>query len=74
MSLPAQQIPSTPAEAASAIKALTANSAHLRFAIAGQSHDAISFDGTEGISTTFSATLYVLAQLDSAWLGQPGEI
>jgi len=74
MSMPAPQIPSNAAEATAAIKSHTANSAHLRFAIAGQSHDAISFDGTEGISTTFSATLYVLAQLDSAWLGQPGVV
>jgi type VI secretion system secreted protein VgrG len=74
MSLPDPQLPSNPAEALSALKALTANSAHLRFAIAGQSHDAISFDGTEGISTPFSATLYVLAQLDSSWLGQSGVV
>ena len=54
------------------LQSLAAHSAHLRFTLAGQQYDAISFDGSEGISTPFSATLYVLAQLDSAWLGQPG--
>ncbi|MDO8989478.1 MAG: type VI secretion system tip protein TssI/VgrG [Sideroxyarcus sp.] len=74
MTLPFSQLPTDPATALSAIKSLAANSARLRFTITGQSHDAISFDGTEGISTPFSATLYVLAELNSAWLGQPGVV
>ena len=59
---------------ADAVSALTANAAHLTFAIAGQKHDAISFDGTEEISTPFSATLYVLAEMDEQWLGKPGVV
>jgi type VI secretion system secreted protein VgrG len=74
MSLPSPQIPTSPTDAATALKSLTADSAHLRFAIAGQNHDAISFEGTEGISTPFSATLYILAKMDAAWLGQPGAV
>jgi type VI secretion system secreted protein VgrG len=70
MSLPLPAVATS--EVTAATKTLPANSAHLRFAIAGNSYDAISFDGTEAISTPFSATLYVLVQLDSAWLGQPG--
>jgi type VI secretion system secreted protein VgrG len=72
MSFSMPALPSNSPEALTALKSLASNSAHLRFSIAGQNHDAMSFDGTEGISTTFSATLYVLAELDSGWLGQPG--
>jgi hypothetical protein len=68
------QLPANPAAALSTLQSLAAHSAHLRFSIAGKSHDAISFDGSEGISTPFSATLYVLAQLDSSWLGQSGVV
>jgi type VI secretion system secreted protein VgrG len=72
MSLPLPAVATIPTDSLTALKTITANSAHLRFAIAGKSYDAISFDGTEAISTPFSATMYVLAELDSAWLGQPG--
>ena len=74
MSLSIPKFPTTPGEAISALKSLTANAAHLTFTIAGQKHDAISFDGTEEISAPFSATLYVLAELDAGWLGQPGVV
>jgi len=67
-------LPAVATEALSALQSLTAHSAHLRFTIAGQSYDAISFDGTEAISTPFSASLYILAELDSSWLGQPGVV
>jgi len=72
MSLPLPAVATIPTDSLTALRTIAANSAHLRFAIAGKSYDAISFDGTEAISTPFSATLYVLAELDSAWLGQPG--
>ncbi|MDO8989133.1 MAG: type VI secretion system tip protein TssI/VgrG [Sideroxyarcus sp.] len=74
MSLPLPTVASASADAITALKSIAANSAHLRFAIAGKSYDAISFDGGEALSTPFSATLYVLADLDSAWLGQPGVV
>ena len=72
MDLPNPQLPTNADEAFSALKSLAAHSAHLHLTIAGQKHDAISFEGSEAISSTFSATLYVLAELDSSWLGQPG--
>jgi hypothetical protein len=56
----------TPAKALAAAKPLTASSAHLHSAIAGQRFDAISFEGTVAMSIPFSATLYVMADLDSA--------
>jgi len=74
MDLPTPQLPSNPDDTLSALKALAAHSAHLHFSIAGQKHDAISFEGSEALSTPFSATLLVLAELDEAWLGQPGVV
>lgn len=65
-------LPIDSAELLATAKSLTASTAHLHFSIASQSHDAISFEGTEAISTPFSATLYVLAEPDSAWLGRGG--
>jgi type VI secretion system secreted protein VgrG len=72
MSLSLPAVATIPTDSLTALKSITANSAHLRFAIAGKIYDAISFDGSETISKPFSATLYVLADLDPAWLGQPG--
>ena len=77
MPLHIPQLPSNPAEILSALQSLTA-SAHLKFAIAGKSFDAISFDGNEAISHCFTAKLYVLVDwdiftgIDASWLGQPG--
>ena len=66
------QLPTTASEALKILKELTANSAHLKFAIGEHAYDAISFEGTEAISEVSSATLYVLAEMDEEWLGQPG--
>ena len=77
MPLQIPQLPSNPAEILSALQSLTA-SAHLKFAIAGNSFDAISFDGNEAISHCFTAKLYVLVDwgiftgIGASWLGQPG--
>ena len=65
------QLPEDASDAFKALQTLTGNSAHLKFAIAGQAYDAISFDGTEALSDIFSATLYVLADMDETWLGKP---
>ena len=74
MDLPTPNIPANADEALSALKSLAASSAHLNFTIAGKKFDAISFEGTETISSVFSATLYVLAALDDSWLGQPAVV
>ena len=66
--------PQLPTNTAAALKTLAAHSAHLHFTIAGKKFDAISFEGLENISTPFSATLWVLAELDEAWLGQPAVV
>ena len=74
MTFSTPQLPEDPDDALTALKTLAAHSAHLHFAIAGNQFDAISFEGSESISTPFSATLWVLAQLDEAWLGQPAVV
>ena len=58
------QLPEDASDAFKALQTLTGNSAHLKFVIAGQAYDAISFEGTEALSEVFSATLYVLADMD----------
>ncbi len=74
MSFTLPKLPAPPSDALSAFTSLAAHSAHLHFAIAGQKYDAISFEGSEAISSPFSATLLVLAELDDAWLGQPAVV
>ena len=74
MSYTPPKLPTTPDDALAALKSLTAHSAHLHFAIAGRQFDAISFEGTEEISSVYSATLWVLAELNEAWLGQPAVV